>query len=185
MQRIVCQWSGTSVQGNAVTVLHFMNGGPDPSGATLAAFQAIASTLPSGVTIEVPSSGDIIDEATGQLTNVWDGPSPGGTVTGSASNAAAAGVGAVVTWDTGGIVNGKRVRGRTFLVPLATAAYEADGTISASYLNEFPDFANALIGAQLCVWHRPTTPGGSDGSNHEVTSFRLPDKVAILTSRRD
>lgn len=185
MKRIVCEWEGPQIQGLAVTVLHFDDTVTSPSAAALAAFQAAQPIVPGQVTITVPTSGDIFDPSTGTITGYWSAPSDGGTVTGSTTSNVAAGVGACVTWSTSDVKNGRRVKGRTFWVPLPSAYYEQDGTIMATALEELDDFAVALTTSGLQVWSRPSTSGGSDGSAHDVVTYRIRDKVAVLTSRRD
>lgn len=186
LARIVLQWSGAPVVGGGVTVLHFAGdaGTPDPA-AIKGAFQAIAAGMPSSVSITVPDSGDVIEDTTGELVNVWSSTG-GGTFTGTNVGNVAAGVGACITWLTGGIINGKRLRGRTFIVPLSNNSYGTDGTLEPSMLANLETLASGLqASGPLAVWHRPTSAGASDGNSYGVVSHRIRDKVAILTSRRD
>lgn len=186
MNRVLVSWSGSGVVGQAVNVLSFAaEGGAPDVGAIGLAYAELQPVLPTGVTISVAGTGDVYDDATGTLTGSWSA-SGAGSFSGEAAFNPAAGVGACVTWNTGLIVNGRRLRGRTFLVPLATVAYDADGTLTTTTLTALQSFATALLASgPLGIWHRPTTPTSSDGSASGVTSFRLRDKVAILTSRRD
>lgn len=186
MDRVLVRWSGSGVVGLAVNVLSFASegGAPDVGGIGLA-YAELQPILPVGVTISVDGTGDTYDDATGTLTGSWSAAGAG-SFAGEAAFNPAAGVGACVTWNTGLIVNGRRLRGRTFLVPLATVAYDADGTLTPSALTAITSFASALLATgPMGIWHRPTTPGGSDGAASGVTSFKVRDKVAILTSRRD
>ena len=185
--RVPVSWNGAGVVGLAVNVLHFdgSNQSSPPVAGILSAYQGLATALPSGVTVSVPNAGDIIDDTNGQLVGVWAGTG-GGTVAGSTAGARAAGVGACVSWQTGGIVNGRRLRGRTFLVPLTSGAWDTDGTFQTSALAQLVAFGAALRAAgPLAVWHRPTTPGGTDGTSYGVTGHRVSDKTAVLRSRRD
>lgn len=194
LNRVVLRWQGPQIKGAAVSVLYFDgsdNAAPPVTGIQ-SAFQGLHFHLPSGVTIVVPASGDRIDDTTGALTGVWSVAGEN-TATMDGAAASAAGVGACVSWNTGGIVPGggatprpRRLRGRTFLVPLANSAYGPDGTLDTAAYNQINTFATALRAAgPLAVWHRPTSPGASDGNSYGVTSHRVSDKVAILTSRRD
>ena len=185
MKRIVCEWAGGSVQGLAVTVQHHQESSAQVVANMIAFFDLLKGWIPDNVTVTVPDGGDLIDSATGQLTGVW---SEGGGTTIAGTNAAdvsAAGVGASITWLTAGIVNGKRVRGRTYVVPLATPSYDAQGTIAVSALAALDAAGSAHTTGSLVVWHRPTAPGLSDGSEHNVVSYRVRDKVSYLSSRRD
>lgn len=187
LQRLVLSWAGPPIVGSAVTVLHWSGseGGTPPVADVYAALQAAAVIFPTNVTITVPNSGDVIDDTTGTLTGVWAG-SGGGIVTGGTNGKVAAGVGACIGWTTGGIVNGRKLRGRTFLVPLVTSGYDTDGTIEPATLSACQTLANALLAAgPLGIWHRPTTVGGTDGTSYGVVSSKVRDKVAFLSSRRD
>lgn len=145
--------------------------------------------FPSSVTWTIQSDVESVSAATGQLLNVTSvgarTPITGGAAAGAYSGAS----GVVITWRTAGVRNGRRVRGRTFLVPTANNIYQSDGTIDNTHLNEFVTSATALAtvtGTQLplVVWARPSTPGGSDGAAHVVTSASVPDMAAVLRSRR-
>lgn len=187
LNRLVLAWNGAQVVGGGVTVWHFegAEGAVPDVAAIKAAVTAIAPSIPVGVTITVPNSGDVIEDTTGELVDVWTG-SGGGVVSGTATTPAPAGVGLCINWLTGGIVNGRRLRGRTFMVPIAGNSYDPDGTLTASTLTDFAAFASAIVASGgLAVWHRPTAPGLSDGNSYGVLSVRLRDKVAVLTSRRD
>ena len=185
MKRLIVGWDGPQIVGNAVSVLHFREVDNDIAAGVLTAYQALAPILPTGVTVTVPDNGEFIDEATGDLTGVWTEVGTGGSVPSTATETgAAAGVGACVTWLTGGIVNSHRVRGRTFVVPLRRSAYDATGTLDAPFLDILDDFAAAMVAIPVAVWSRPVA-GGSPGSVWPATSYRLRDKVAYLSSRRD
>jgi len=187
LHRLVCTWQGGGVQGNAVTVLHFdgTEVGAPPVAAVKSAFDNFKGALPLGVTVTIPSTGDSIDDATGTLEGVWSG-SGGGAITGTGTAVSAAGVGACITWLTGGIVNGRKLRGRTFLVPLHNSTYDSDGTLAAGTVTAVNAFAAALLASGgFGIWHRPTTVGGSDGTSSSVLAYRVRDKVAYLSSRRD
>lgn len=184
---VVVTWSGTPVVGGGVNVLYFAGdaGVPDPA-AIRAAYDAIKTSLPPSVTIQVPGSGNTIEDTTGALVDVWAGTTPS-PVTGSSGAAqSAAGVGACVNWLTGGIINGRKLRGRTFIVPLSVGSYDDQGTLETATLTRLESFATAMqASGPLAVWHRPTTSGGSDGNSYGVIAHRVRDHVAYLGSRRD
>jgi hypothetical protein len=191
LYRVVLAWSGAPVVGSAVTVLHFdgSNQSAPPVAGILTAMQNLIPALANNVTVTLPGSGDKIDDRTGALTGVWAG-SGAGSITGAGGSASAAGVGACIGWTTGGIVNGskgpRKLRGRTFIVPLHNACYEANGTLVQGTINNLTAFASGLMAAgPLAIWHRPTTPGGVDGNSYAVLSSKVRDKVAYLSSRRD
>lgn len=186
--RVVVEWSGVNVVGRAVNVLHFdaSDSDVDPS-AVRTAYALLGSALAISTTIQVPSSGDVIEDTTGALVRGWAGAAQA-PISGSSTDTCAAGVGACVTWNTGGIVGTppRRLRGRTFLVPLSTFAYDQQGTLTPAQITALNNFATSLRTNNVFgIWHRPTTPGGTDGTSYGVISHSLRDKVAILSSRRD
>jgi len=147
-------------------------------------FETIKGFIPTGVQIDCPTEGDQLDETTGTLTGVWTG-GPGGSVVCNGAAQRAGGVGAVITWQTAGIVNGRKVRGRTFLVPLFTDAYDVNGTLLETVRSTIQGAVDLLVAdtaGDLLVWHRPV--GGVGGSAHAVVSGRVSDTVAVLRSRR-
>ena len=187
LHRLVIDWTGPMVVGKSVSVMHWSGSDPSapPVASVLAAFNAAKAVFPVGLVITVPGAGDTIDDTTGELTGTWTS-SGGGNVSGTTAFGAAAGVGACIGWSTGGIVNGRRLKGRTFIVPIHAQNYDTDGTLVASSLLAIQTLANSIQAAgPLAVWHRPTTTGGSDGNSYGVISNRVRDKVAYLSSRRD
>lgn len=183
IRRLVVEWTGlTGLPGESV---FYSDAATAPSGAVLAFFTAIQSLCPSPLTWTVPSSGDELDDATGTLTGVWTGGA-GGSVTASGASQHAAGVGALVRWETGVIITGRRLRGRTFIAPLMNSAYDSAGTIVTGNLATLQTAANTLSStSDIGVWHRPTSSGGSDGSWSPVLAAVCPDKVTSLRSRRN
>lgn len=150
-------------------------------------FNGIRSLLPVGVQYTVQGEAAVIDQVSGSITGyIMVEPEPvtgGGTQVGGYSAA----TGAVVTWNTAGVVNGRRVRGRTFVVPLGGSTYQNDGTLLPATISTLQEGADALVGtgfdSGFGVWSRPGTSGG--GTFWEVTGFRVPDMSAVLRSRRD
>lgn len=144
--------------------------------------------LPGTVTVQVRPTVEVFDDATGTLLSFLSVTTEAPQVGGGAGNYAA-GSGAVLNWYTGGIRNGRRVRGRTFMVPLTSAVFQSDGTLATASLTSWRAATATMIAntdaAKLAVWSRPSAPGAGDGISYDVTAYTLPDKCAILTSRRD
>lgn len=189
--RVVLTWQGPQVKGNAVTVLHFdgSNQTAPPVAAIKTAFDSVAGILPVGVTVTTPNTGDIIEDTTGALTGAWTGTG-GGVSNGSGPANCPAGVGACVGWATGGLVTGKRgprrLRGRTFIVPLHNSCYDSDGTLYSTALGTMNTFkTNLLAAGGMAIWHRPTAAAPSSGTSYAVASGTVKDRVAYLSSRRD
>ena len=188
------------------TAFHWGSGGgtlqeaADGAHARAAAFFAqVVNTLPSGVTIRTLGEVELINVEDGTLDSVWTATAGTSTAVGSAAGASPAPAGACISWSTGGIAYNRRVRGRTFLVPLAAEKYEADGTLSTLGISQISSACAVILdagtGGPLSVWARPAdavlNPDGTvkraarTGSLHSVTGYRVADKVAVLRSRRD
>lgn len=187
LNRVIVQWSGPQVVGSAVNVLAYdgSDNAAPPLSAIRTAYQGLAPFLPTGLNIAFPNTGDRFTDTTGDLSGFWTA-SAVGNVVGSAPAAAAAGVGACASWSTGAVVGTRRLRGRTFLVPLATNAYDTDGTLVSGALTVLNAWGTAMLASgPLFVWSRPRNEAGDNGTSSGVQSFRVKDKVAFLSSRRD
>jgi hypothetical protein len=153
-------------------------------------FTVNSAYFPSGVSIAIQPDAEVINAGTGKLETVV----PAGTIApiagaGAAGDKYSGASGIVVTWRTAGVRNGRRVRGRTFLVPVVSGAYDSNGTLGATAITNFQTAGTALLTPPagqlpLGVWARPTTKGGTDGAWHKVTTCSVPDLAAVLRSRR-
>lgn len=154
------------------------------------AVRALALTwqnyLPGGVRIAVEAEVQVLDETTGQLQEFVT-VTPGADVSGSGTGNYSSAVGAVLIWNTAGVRRGRRIQGRTFVVPLANTAFANDGTLGTTTQQALQTgasaFANDVSGP--VVWARPTGPGAADGQIASITASRVPDLTAVLRSRRD
>lgn len=153
--------------------------------AIRAFFNSLAAQLPSGLTIQVPGVGDTIDDTNGLINGGWNATAAPAVVTGTGLSAYAGNAGAVVHWLTAAVIGGHRVRGRTFLVPLVSTAFDTQGSIATSVLTTLRNAASTMIttmSGTLRVWHRPV--GGSGGTAGVVLSSSVPDLAITLRSRR-
>lgn len=155
---------------------------------------AIRPVLPNTVTIGTNASVEEINDATGELVAFWTG-TVAAPVVGGQLAAYSAASGAVMNWSTNTVRNGRRIRGRTFIVPLGGSSFDTNGTLDSSELTILQNAATALRAAsgaaRLVIWARPVPeqPGppvvpAVAGASAEVTSSNVPDMGAILTSRR-
>lgn len=154
---------------------------------------AIKAELPPSASVKVQSTADIVSTAgdtLGTLPGAVFGTSPGT----SATTTYAAGVGARIRWITGGMKRGRHVTGTTFIVPLPTSAYEANGTLTSGIITALQTAATDLIanlttdGIPLLVWSRPEEASEDwpafDGDVSVVTGASITDKVAWLRTRK-
>lgn len=195
LARLSCAWQNfpgapgvTQLYGDSPTMQPMCD-------AARAFFFAVQGLLPAGLTITVPNSGDIIDETTGTITGSWVVGTAPPLVTATGTGAYAGNAGAVVHWLTQTVAKGRRVRGRTFLVPIVGNAYDSTGSLTPATVTTITNAANALVSSVsggMQVWHRPvyavpkTTPPTlvTPGSKATVTTTRVPDLAVSLRSRR-
>lgn len=188
------RWTGFS-GAPGYTNLHFQNPEADPSLAVRDAaagrirtfFQAFVNYIPAGVTIAYPTAFERFNTGTGVLEGE-NAFTPLSNSTGAATGNYSSATGACVNWRTGLIVNGRRLRGRTFMVPLGAIGFGTDGTLSDSARTAMLTAATTLIDPTitdlvLAVWHKPIA--GAGGESAQVSGTSITDKSAVLRSRRD
>ena len=129
---------------------------------------------------------EIVDEASNELINILQ-VTPAAVVPGALTGGFASSTGACIIWETGEVKNGRRVRGRSFIVPMSGAHYDNDGTLKSTAITDITEAANTLCagGFDFGVLSRPSAVGANDGSFHTASSGRVSDKAAVLRSRRD
>ena len=185
LHRVRVAISGGGVVGGGLTTFYVdeLTGLPDPADFG-AFFDSLKGLIPDQVNFNVPSTGDTIDAATGQLMGTWTNGTPQ-NVGGTSGADFAAGVGARIVWETGVVRGGRRVRGSTFIVPLASTNLDPDGTWNPTAVTvPIKAAADVLLGRAVppVVWSRPRT--GLGGASVGITSSRVPVQVSWLRSRR-
>ena len=191
IHRVTARWTG--FQGApGYTTFHFepFTGGGDAGierGRVRAFFAELDQLIGTGATITVLPTVEIIDETTGVLTGYIEDDTELAPVTAPTSGTSVGSAGAVINWQTSTVVNGRRLRGRTFIVPMRTVAFDTDGTLASNAITALNAAAEAITDSQfesnLVVWSRPSNGGG--GTVGPVTGYRIPDMAAVLRSRRD
>lgn len=179
-------WS-TAGGGTGYTVLHFTTAGTDEAAQGIAddvrVFAAgIAAGIPDETSLELDTEVLDLTEA-GDLIAVHavdGGPAIPGVYTGAYSRAQ----GLRLDWGTGNIVSGRRLRGRTYVVPIASNSFTSDGLLSAGAIDAFKAIGQGLIDASsvnrpLRVWSR------THATSWAVETVDVPAKGAILRGRRD
>jgi len=154
-------------------------------------WQSCGALMGGWVTVRVPNSGETFDVTTGLLNGTWSEGTVS-TAVGGGSGGSAGGVGACVGWTTDAIRAGRKVRGRTFIVPLAANVYDSDGTLLSTTVTTLNNAVTALTAAVpdgLLIFCRPAPPPGgigpdSPGQVGEIKSGLVKDHVSWLRSRR-
>lgn len=189
--RVTARWTGfTGAPG--YSNFHFQGStptaGPDGERSLVHQFfTAAATNLTAGTRIQVMPEVQVFDEASGAMTGIVVDSTELELVAGTSSGNYVGPAGAVINWNTSAVVNGRRLRGRTFLVPLTGSRFDMDGTLTSTAVTSLNNAAAILSGAGFGsgfgIWSRPV--GGGSGAFGEVTSHSIPDMAAVLRSRRD
>lgn len=179
-------WAGAGVVGLAFTTTYAQTTGgqiAQHSNALQTFFNAIKGQIPASVTIQVPSSGQIYDDVTGQLLGTWSGPAQAAIV-GTGAGAFGSPLGAVVAFQTGVILRRHLLVGRIYLVPLVGSTFNANGVIAPANLTILNNAVNALVSVgTLRIWSRPRGAGNNGGSGL-VVAGTTRQYGAVLRSRR-
>jgi len=194
MHRVRCVWqnfAGAPGYTNFYTTISLTTVAP-----FVTFFDTIKSKLPLNLTVQIPGTGDVVNEATGQIQGIW-AKVGGATITGTGAALYAGASGAVAEWTTQGIVAGRRVLGKSYLVPLINTVYDSLGTINTVDLAVLSGAANTLqndLGSAFLVWSRPFEPDPDRvppdtrppraGTSWHVIGSRVPDLAAVLKTRR-
>lgn len=148
---------------------------------------ALAPVFTTQTSLAIDNFVQNVNTSTGEVVGGQNGTTFHPPVTGTGGGDQGPGpVGACIGWETAQFVDGHRLRGRTFLVPLQYGAFEGNGTLLGTHYATINTAAAALVtnsDAELVVWHRPTF--GAGGIAGTVTATATRDKAAVLRSRRD
>lgn len=184
INRLRATWSGSGVVGPGVSTFYALGTGSALSAAVADLFTDLVAALPVSVNITIPGGGEVIEDSTGATTGTWTSGG-GGVISGTDPGAFSQGVGIRMVWETAGLTNNRRVRGSTFMCPLAGNVFANDGTPASGARTVMTDaaiaFVSSLVG-DLVIWTKPTD--STPGKISEVTSGTVPDRVSWLTSRR-
>lgn len=143
--------------------------------------------LAAGVTVSCNQPVDLVDETTGILVGQLGAGSPALVLsTGSGSLPSATMM--LLRYNTGLIVAGRRLQGRSFIGPLATATNSGGDvvpTVNTALLTAAALMNTGATASLLVVWHRPTDANPSGGLTSGVTSYAANPEFSVLRSRRD
>jgi len=152
------------------------------------AYDALKGKLAQGVTVDIDPIVDQLNDSTGTLTGSVAITPPAqvvGTDTGRQLSRATM---VLARLNTDAIVDGRRLRGRIFLGPAGSSCLDTNGQVTAATVTAVSSaFAGLLdvVAGRIVVWHRPTSPGGSDGTTGFVQNVGCKPVPAVLRSRRD
>jgi len=150
-------------------------------------FDGIKGLLPTANTVQVSGSVDLLDPATGALTGSQSVTAPS-IVTGTGGGPLPPANAILLTGQTAVIIAGRRLRGRSFISPVASGTQTSGLVSSAAIATTITSANTSLTGVTSSVpvvWHRPQPPGPSGGSVSPVTTYSVGSTYAVLRSRRD
>lgn len=143
----------------------------------------INTILTTATTWTIRTEGREMDNTTGTLTGAWsDGTAQTGGGAGSGESVADA-TQMLVRWSTETIVNGRFLRGRTFIPGVQVAALVSGNLGSAQVTAVNAACVTLLTDNQgFGIWHRPVS--GAGGSFSLATSGNAWSELAVLRQRR-
>lgn len=182
----VARWRGGRI-GAGASVFHFTGTNSPTTAQSLANavrqfFVAAAPLIGSGIAIEFDAEVRVLDN-NGTLTAVLPVTRPT-ILSGSGGNDFINGTGGMVRWTTSSIVAGRRLLGRTFIVPMESASF-VSGEMTASAQGTLAAAGAALItasqsaSAPLVVWSR------ANAVTAEVINCTVPSRPSSLRTRND
>jgi len=164
----------------------------DPTTATTAAanmrtfLNALASYMPSGSNYSFQST--VQQYNTSQvLTGESVMTTVPANVVGTSTATYAGGSGTVIYWLTDAIFEGTKVKGRTYLVPLTSVAFQTDGTLATAVRTAIQLAGTNFVATtpKLQIASKKLIGGSWSFGQAEVKSCSVPDRAAQLRSRRD
>lgn len=180
-------WEGTVGLPGYTNLYHSVTDGVAASAASGHAqvrefFSQIVGAIPGEVTVTVDPVYAVLEDVTGELISEGTVASPSQVVQGTNGAGFSSQVGVLVEWVTGVYVGGRKLRGRTYLVPLA-GQFDADGTLSSGGLALVTDATEFIWSSAVDfrVWHRPVA--GAGGSSEAIIGSVVRDQACVLRSR--
>lgn len=177
--------TGFSVHhGRSAALVTASEGAQDLANKVGAFWTALTSQMPEDVEISFPSEVLDINTSTGVLEDVLT-VTPPSAIQGVVTGTFAAPAGARVEWRTSAIVAGRRLRGRTYIVPIAGGAYDGNGTLDPASRTVMQEAADDYWDEGLFSDAVPTVWSRTHGVQADISQALVPDEAAILRSRRD
>lgn len=149
-------------------------------------WQNIHTFLPLGLVLTIENAVALIEDTDGLQSDELTDPTVITMDPPSGTGGYSAPVGASIGWGTATFRAGRRVKGRTYVVPLASSCFDVSGSLTPAVQSGIQSAADAMIAhpSQFVIWSRPTGVA-ANGIAALVTSATVKDFSAVLRSRRD
>lgn len=131
----------------------------------------------------------ILEHSTGKIVNVQAVAQPKADIvsTGIGGGESPATM-ALARFVTDRWLNGRRLKGRSFLGPINASALDANGRMKQVLASTIEDSYTSMtsgVGVRLAVYSRPSPANSMVGNYADVVTVAVDQKAAILRSRRD
>lgn len=183
-REIIVDWTGPGA-GGKLSVLYFDDAVAVATQRTSIStmLTSISDRLDNAVAWTVRTVGRELANASGALTGEWTESTARtgtGTLAGQAIPDASQ---ALMRWNTGAVVGGRFLKGRTF-IPGIEVGQITDGNLSALCISDFNLACGTFAGDAngFSIWNRPVNGGG--GQLHPVVSGTVWNELAVLRRRR-
>lgn len=184
MYRVNTVFSGPLVAGGGICRLYFDEAGgtaADAHAAVVSFFNAVDEVMSTQVAFTVEAEVELVNAATGAITGIESTDAYSATGTGSGDPLPPATQG-LVRWRTGAFVDGREVRGRTFLPGMLESLNDSAGKPNSGALTVINVAAGNLIGdgdSELVIYSRTKSLQAT------VVSGQAWSQWAQLRGRRD
>lgn len=150
-------------------------------------WESLKTLISPSVTFDYEGLCIAVEDTTGVLTGAFSGTDPTSTVGSGTGDPLPRQTQGLIQWQTSTVVNGRRLRGRTYVPGFGESENSSTAVPFASTVTAMVT-AGALVlpaGATASfpvIWHRPG-PGGP-GTSAAITGVSASTKWAVLRSRR-
>lgn len=183
-REIVVDWTTSSGAGKVSVFMFDLAAAVGAQRLALNTFlSAVDGSLDNSITWSIRQTGRELSDTTGGLTGAWSTGLVYSGVGNNATESVADATQVLFQWQTGVIVNGRFVRGRTF-IPGLTNSLLQNGNLVASQAAAFAALGQTFVNdaANFGVWHRPSSTGLGQFVNANTAT--VWSELAVLRRRR-
>ena len=147
----------------------------------------VGPVISTGVTINWEPTCLLYNDATGALVGAVTGVPGSPATSGAGSTPLPKQTQGLVSWTTAGVVNSRRVIGRTYIPFPDESANSSSSQPDSTYTTTLAAAVSSFLGAgttatEPVVWHRPINKAG--GSSHPILAGTARSQWAVLRTRR-